>query len=118
MPPDHHLTLSTSIVVTRKEREFRPHFLQQTEGEGAPRRILLEKPELMIGREEGLDIHLPSKRASRQHAVLLRKHQDYIILDNDTPNGVFLNGLKIHSAILRDGDVLQVADAVFMYYEG
>lgn len=116
--PDLHLTLPTRIVVTRKERELRPHFLQQLEGDGAPRRIPLEKPELIIGREEGVDILLTSKRASRRHAVLTRIQQDFAIRDNNSPNGIFLNGLKVNSAALRDGDVLQVANAVFVYYEG
>ena len=29
----------------------------------------------------------------------------------------FLNGVKVHSAILRDGDVIQLADNVFVYHE-
>jgi pSer/pThr/pTyr-binding forkhead associated (FHA) protein len=38
-------------------------------------------------------------------------------VDNDSRNGVFLNGVKVHSAVLRDGDVIQVADSVFVYHE-
>ena len=111
-------TLPTNIVVARKERDLRLHFLQQTEGEGAPQRITLEKPELVIGRAEGVDIRLASERASRQHALLSRRQQDYVIRDNDSRNGIFLNGVKVHSATLRDGDVLQVANSVFIYHEG
>jgi pSer/pThr/pTyr-binding forkhead associated (FHA) protein len=40
-----------------------------------------------------------------------------MLFDNDSHNGVFLNGVKIHSAVLRDGDVVQVADSIFIYSE-
>ncbi len=111
-------TLPTNIVVARKERDLRLHFLQQTEGAGAPQRITLERPEVVIGRSDEADIRLASERASRQHAFLSRRQEDYVIQDNDSRNGVFLNGVKVHSAILRDGDVVQVANSVFIYHEG
>jgi hypothetical protein len=111
-------TIPTNMVASRKSREVRPHSLKQVDGEGAPQRVTLNKPNLVIGRAEDADIRLPSKRASRQHAFLKREGADYAIQDNDSRNGVYLNGLKIHSAILRDGDVVQVADGVFTYHEG
>ena len=40
-----------------------------------------------------------------------------LIHDFESRNGVFLNGIKVHSAILRDGDILQLADVVFDFYE-
>ena len=43
---------------------------------------------------------------------------DCVFFDNDSHNGIFLNGVKIHSAVLRDGDVIQAADSTFVYYEG
>ena len=38
--------------------------------------------------------------------------------DLDSRNGVYLNGLRIHAVILRNGDVLQCGDVVFEYKEG
>jgi pSer/pThr/pTyr-binding forkhead associated (FHA) protein len=60
---------------------------------------------------------LSSKRASRLHALLRRRGHDCMLLDNDSHNGVLLNGVKVHSAVLRDGDVIQVADSIFVYSE-
>jgi pSer/pThr/pTyr-binding forkhead associated (FHA) protein len=117
-PLDVNATLPINIVVARKERDLRLHFLEQTEGDGAPRRITLEWPQLKIGRAPEADIRLSSDRASAQHAVLNRRQEDYVIRDEDSRNGVFLNGVKVHSAVLRDGDVVQVANSVFTYHEG
>ena len=111
-------TIPSNIRVSRKERDVRPHFLEHAEGEGSPRRIRLDKPQLAIGRGEDDDIRVLSQRASREHAILCRQEEDYVIQDNGSRNGVFLNGVKIHSGVLRDGDVLQVADGVFVYHEG
>lgn len=111
-------TIATNIIVVRREREVRPHYLEQTEGEGAPQRIQLDRKELVIGRTEEADVRVPSQRASRQHAFLTQRGTDFVIRDNDSHNGIFLNGIKIHSALLRDGDVIQVADGAFIYREG
>ena len=112
------VTLATKVVVLRRERATREHSLEQIEGDGAPRRVLLDKAEHCIGRANEADVRVQSQRASRQHAFLARRGAEFVLRDNDSHNGVFLNGVKIHSAILRDGDVLQVADCAFVYREG
>jgi len=78
---------------------------------------VLEGDEMLIGRAPEAQVRLSSKRASRQHAFLQLRGTDCMLLDNDSNNGVFLNGVKVHSALLRDGDVIQVADSVFVYRE-
>jgi pSer/pThr/pTyr-binding forkhead associated (FHA) protein len=39
------------------------------------------------------------------------------MVDNDSHNGILLNGVRVHSAVLRDGDVIHVADSVFVFRE-
>jgi hypothetical protein len=116
--PQFDASFPTSIYLFRRERELRPFYLEQIEGAGAPQRIPLSKQELVMGRADDSDVHLPSQRASRQHAFLIRRGTDYTIRDNDSHNGILLNGIKIHSATLRDGDVLQIADSAFIFHEG
>lgn len=111
------LTIASKVVVLRRERAARQHSLEQIEGEGAPQQIPLNRAELSIGRAPESDICVPSTRASRQHAFLARRGAEFILRDNDSHNGVFLNGVKIHSAVLRDGDVIQIADRAFVYRE-
>src|ERR1700734_1122170 len=102
-------TIATSVSIVRRERETRGHSLEQIEGEGAPKKFDLSIEQYVIGRAENAEIKLSSRRASRQHAVLNLRGTDFVIRDNDSHNGIFLNGVKIHSAILRDGDVIQIA---------
>jgi len=112
------VTIATKVVVLRRERAVRPHSLEQIEGEDAPRQIPLDHTEHSIGRSAEADIRVASQRASRLHALLVRRGTEFVLRDNESHNGVFLNGVKVHSAVLRDGDVIQVADNAFVYREG
>jgi pSer/pThr/pTyr-binding forkhead associated (FHA) protein len=111
-------TIATNIAVVRREREVRLHYLEQIQGEGSPQRFSLDQPRLVIGRAPDAQIRVASRRASRQHALLTQRATDYVLCDNESHNGVFLNGVKIYSATLREGDVIQVADCTFIYREG
>ena len=114
---DTDATVPTNIVAIRKDRQLRPRHLEQIEGEGAPRTFKLVQDELIIGRADDAAIRLPSARSSRHHARLKRRGEEYTVRDDESRNGIFLNGIKVHSAVLRDGDILQVADCVFAYRE-
>lgn len=116
--PSRFTTLQGHISVARVPHTPRPHILEQIEGEGAPARFELGKDELAIGRGAGVDIALASDKISRQHALIRRRNQEYSILDLESLHGVYLNAIKVHSAVLRDEDVVQLADAVFVYREG
>ena len=72
---------------------------------------------MVIGRDERADIPLPSANISRRHALIKRRQHEVSIHDFESRNGIFLNGIKVHSAILRDGDIIQLADVVFDFYE-
>ena len=91
--------------------------MQQIEGVGAPRKFILNKPEMVIGRDEKAHISLPSANVSRRHALIKCRPHEVSIHDFESRNGVFLNGIKVHSAVLRDGDIVQLADIVFEFYE-
>lgn len=117
-PLDATLTVVTSDAAPRhKQRLIRPHWLEQVEGVGAPAQHFLNIERVVLGRSESADIQINCVKASRQHAVLERRGADYLVRDNDSRNGIYLNGLRIHSAILREADTLQVTDCVFIYHE-
>jgi pSer/pThr/pTyr-binding forkhead associated (FHA) protein len=107
-----------NITAIRRERRVREHYLEQINGPGMPRRVALEKDEIILGRAQGVDVELPSTMVSRYHALMVRRGPDYVIRDNESQNGVFLNGVKIHSATLREGDVIQAAEFAFIFREG
>jgi len=98
-------------------RRARLPFLQQIKGQGAPKKFVLNKPEMVIGRDDKADITLPSANVSRHHARVKCRPHEVSIHDFESRNGIFLNGIKVHSAVLRDGDIIQLADVVFEFCE-
>jgi len=106
-----------SIVTgTRRERKAYPYLLQQLEGPGAPQWIKLDRPELFLGRAEDADIKVPQP-ASRKHAIFRTEAGNCTVYDNDSRNGVYLNGLRIHSAVLHSKDLIQVGGCLFLFHE-
>jgi pSer/pThr/pTyr-binding forkhead associated (FHA) protein len=106
------------VLAVRRERKLRQYHLEQISGPGTPRRFTLEKDEVILGRASGAGIELASTLVSRYHALMTRRGTDYVLRDHESQNGVFLNGVKIHSAVLREGDVIQAADCAFVFREG
>ena len=116
--PETELMTKSAAHVRRMERVDRPLSLQQIKGPGTGRSFLLDKREIVVGRAPDAEVHVPSDRVSRRHASLECKGGEYVIRDADSANGVFLNGIKVHSAVLREGDLIQAGDAAFIYREG
>lgn len=115
---DFDPTSTENYKLLRSARKARRHSLDQISGGGSPRQIHLEAGENIIGRAADSQVHLASERASRHHAFLRLQGTDCVLFDNDSHNGVFLNGVRIHSAVLRDGDVIQAGGSTFIYSEG
>jgi len=111
-------TMMTRLPASFKPRPRRAHRLEQTAGPGSPAMHELSADTLVIGRGSTADLRVDSEDVSRIHAQLMRIDDEYTVEDLDSRNGVFLNGLQVHAAVLRDGDQVQLGDVVFTYTEG
>ncbi|MFZ9889597.1 MAG: FHA domain-containing protein [Myxococcota bacterium] len=98
---------------------YQPAFiLRLTRGPGAPVDITLTDDHLVIGRSQSCGIFVDSPELSRNHVQLEKQGHEYTLTDLESRNGVFLNGVRIHSAVLRSGDTLQMGNVTFLYLEG
>lgn len=114
----NRLTEETEIPVIPVQVYSRPHVLQQIRGPLSPQIIELTGDNLVLGRSPEADIRIPSSALSRQHMRIERYQGGYRVVDLESSNGVYLNEIRVHSAVLRDGDTLQLGNAVFVYHEG
>ena len=48
----------------------------------------------------------------------MRIDGEYTLEDLESRNGIYLNGVAVHAAVLRDGDEVQLGDFIFAYQEG
>lgn len=72
---------------------------------------------LIIGRETTCDIVIADRQVSRHHATISLTPDGIILEDLDSKNGTHRNGkLLEESAILEDGDVVQIALAQQFVY--
>lgn len=75
---------------------------------------LLEEPTYLIGRTvTGIQIDHPS--VSGTHARLQRAPEGYVLEDAGSRNGSFVNGEKIESQLLHDGDRIRLGTVYLTY---
>lgn len=91
--------------------------LEQIRGPGSPRSYAVKKRSLLIGRSEQTDISIESATLSRHHMRLLEEDGEYSFIDLDSANGVYLNGVLAHAAVLREGDLLEFGEIAFIFHE-
>ena len=77
----------------------------------------LTEDEVMIGRNPTTDITLLDEGISREHALLLFDEDapGYVIEDLASTNGTKLNGKRIRSAPLSEGDEIQIGQTLFRF---
>ncbi len=64
--------------------------------------------QLTVGRLQENDIVIDNLSVSRQHAVIISSSSGYLIRDLSSKNGTFLNGDRIDSAALKNGDSITI----------
>ncbi|BBY43860.1 ABC transporter ATP-binding protein [Mycolicibacterium celeriflavum] len=71
-----------------------------------------------IGRATDNDIVVPDVLASRHHATLVPTAAGTQIQDNRSINGTFVNGARVESAVLRDGDTVTIGNIDLVFSGG
>ncbi len=80
------------------------------EGQRPGQRILVDQPELIIGRDEECGLVIPERQVSRQHARIILENDHYVLVDLGSKNGTFINGRQLAEPyVLQDGDEIQIA---------
>lgn len=71
-----------------------------------------------IGRNTDNDIVIPDVLASRHHATLIPLPGGTEIRDERSINGTFVNGARVDSAVLHDGDVITIGNVDLVFSGG
>lgn len=108
----HDLSAEASASFTRLP------CLVEVGGEQAGRIYTLSRPSYTLGRAQENDLQLDYEGVSRQHATLLLGPEGYVLVDQRSRNGVFINGFQVDRQALKDGDKVALSPkAVFSYRE-
>jgi len=91
------------------QKESREPLLVWTE-EGKSIRSWMLKETTTIGRSNDNDVVIPDRWISRHHARIALQGSRYVIDDQGSKNGVFVNGKRVTRPLpLEDGDRIQLA---------
>ena len=88
-------------------------FVIQGAGQGIRHELL--KRVVTIGRDSSNVLQLDDGEASRRHAEVRRLDDADLLVDLDSSNGVFVNGLRITEQRLENGDQIQIGKTLFLY---
>ncbi len=77
----------------------------------------LSDREVVIGRNPTTDITLLDEGISREHALVLFDEESscYVIEDLASTNGTKVNGKRVRSASLSEGDEIQIGKTLFRF---
>jgi len=92
--------------------------LLDAQGSFPAREFELVKPEIVVGRDDGVDITIPSPAVSRRHARFMLEGDGYVLEDLGSSNGTFINGDRlIGRRVLKSGDQIRLGQTITLRYE-
>ena len=70
---------------------------------------------MTVGRDASNAIQLHDTEVSRSHAELRRTGESYLLADQESSNGTFVNGRQVSEQVLSSGDQLQIGRTLLLY---
>jgi two-component system cell cycle response regulator len=102
-------------VAPKSGRRDRAHLIVLA-GESLGQMFRVEQTGCLIGRAVDATIRLQDDGVSRHHARIVEFQGELCIEDLTSANGTFLNGDRIRTAVLRDGDQIQVGSTSILKF--
>jgi DNA-binding CsgD family transcriptional regulator len=88
-------------------------FLEVVRGAAAGPPVALVPGSAVLGRDDSADHRFDVEGVSRKHAkITIEKSGAATIIDLSSRNGTFVNGLRIETSALRDGDEIRIGPLV------
>lgn len=116
-----HEPASSSTVQATLDRIAEPAtFTLRSDSGEILQEYQLDKPEIVIGRAPNSDILLSKdKLTSRRHATIIHENGQYLLRDEHSANGTFVNGQQMEDAgtyILHDGDHVGIGEHELLFH--
>ena len=83
----------------------------------APKRFVLTKKAVVIGRGPHCDVQILTHFVSREHARVTLNEGRAVIEDAGSRNGVFVNSVRVERQALQQGDLITIGDTQFRFVE-
>jgi general secretion pathway protein A len=70
--------------------------------------VSLNRPRMVLGRDNSCDISLDSRYVSRYQNLFMETAEGWVLIDLGSTNGCFVNGRRVREHRLRDGDLIAI----------
>ncbi|WP_276003721.1 glycogen accumulation regulator GarA [Mycobacterium shinjukuense] len=87
-------------------------------GPNAGSRFLLDQPVTSAGRHPDSDIFLDDVTVSRRHAEFRLENNEFSVVDVGSLNGTYVNREPVDSAVLANGDEVQIGKFRLVFLTG
>ena len=87
--------------------------------DGPIENFFIESDNVAIGRSSGNDLVIDRHGISRYHASISLQKNEAELLDLDSVNGTYVDGLRLNPRqprVLRGGEEIQIGDIRLVYY--
>ena len=113
------LGLCIGLMIALAQVVLKDAWLKIEKGFRAGRELLVSKPVLTIGRAESCDLGLfGDAMIEKLHARIYQQDGRYLIADNASTHGTFVNDQRIgEPTLLRTGDLIRVGNAYLRFSE-
>lgn len=75
----------------------------------------LQQRPYVLGRFHDVDIQFQHLQVSRHHATIRPAGEEFVVEDNQSTTGTFVNGQRVDRHLLQHGDTIQIADFVIQF---
>ncbi|MCF7854281.1 MAG: sigma 54-interacting transcriptional regulator [Candidatus Pacebacteria bacterium] len=82
-----------------------------------PAQLNLTKERLTVGRAANSDARLQQKSVSRNHAMIRRRDNHFLVVDLASSNGTCINGIRVLQQQLKDGDTVTFGDVEYVFHQ-
>jgi pSer/pThr/pTyr-binding forkhead associated (FHA) protein len=106
--PDAVSADGDALLVAARDAITEPGAHLVFQDSGAVRTVRMTGDSMRIGRSLSADLRFEDPTVSRRHAVLVAEEEGVRVLDDRSLNGVFVNGERVVSHVLADGDEIVI----------
>lgn len=103
-------------AVKPKQPSNQPYLTWQGES-GGSWDTPLQSPNVRIGREPDSDLRIDHLLVSRRHAHITLENGAWVLYDDDSTNGTYVNGNRVARWALREGDQTRIGPAVLTFHQ-
>lgn len=86
-------------------------------GDSVVHKHLVYKDKIMIGRSPDNEIAIENLAVSRHHASIRKINGRYVVEDNNSANGTYVNGVRVTKTEILDKDVITIGKHKLHFYD-